>query len=483
MTKSLFFAAILLVPAAAHAQTAGCGSSPLSCQDLAAHDAAQYGVPQSMFLAQIQAESSFNPSVGCNSYGACGIAQFIPSTAAQFGIDPSDPVASLSAAAQYDAQLYQQSGSWSSAMTAYSGGLTAANPADYGPVFTAASAADGGVAGVTIGSGSPEPSATGGGSATVAITSVPQPLSQIFSFEWNEMVTNTQANVEGEVEAMQSMVASWLPFLYGLAGMALGLRWWLGDADINDAMRFVIRICIIVPMVAIGSPLYDQLILQPLIQWPGWWQSWVLQGIGGAGGGLQTPVSELDQIYNSVTSAGDAMAATASLWSPAHALGIFFTSTISDFVAFAGCAMMFLSKAGSTIGAFVVAVVGPIILPFAVFQTTRRMAFAWIGILGTFLLTMLATDILLALYQQNFTDLLNAMTITGTPDTDKPSVISLAMMVFVIGASVVVVAGAMAGIGGGVSVVRAGSAARWLSGEPVKDTIESGARAAGKAAL
>lgn len=84
----------------------------------AATDAAnQYGVPVSLFLGQIQQESSFNPNA--QNGPASGIAQFMPGTAAQFGINPYDPVASLNAAAQYDAQLYAQTGSWSGALQRY----------------------------------------------------------------------------------------------------------------------------------------------------------------------------------------------------------------------------------------------------------------------------------------------------------------------------------------------------------------------------
>src|ERR1700728_3819656 len=88
-----------------------------------------------MVLDHIQAESSFNPNVGSSSTGAVGIAQFEPATAASLGIDPTNPVQALHGAAEYDAQLYQQQGSWTGALTKYTGGLTPTNPADYGPVF------------------------------------------------------------------------------------------------------------------------------------------------------------------------------------------------------------------------------------------------------------------------------------------------------------------------------------------------------------
>jgi Transglycosylase SLT domain len=91
-------------------------------QDLAKAAAAKYGVPTSLFLAQIGQESAWNPSaVGPTTrYGTpVGLAQFMPGTAAQFHIDPYDPAQSLDAAAKYDAQLYQKTGSWTSALKSY----------------------------------------------------------------------------------------------------------------------------------------------------------------------------------------------------------------------------------------------------------------------------------------------------------------------------------------------------------------------------
>jgi hypothetical protein len=91
-------------------------------QDQAKAAAAKYGVPVNLFLAQIGQESAWNPSaVGPTTrYGTpVGIAQFMPGTAAQFHIDPYDPAQSLDAAAKYDAQLYQKTGSWTSALKSY----------------------------------------------------------------------------------------------------------------------------------------------------------------------------------------------------------------------------------------------------------------------------------------------------------------------------------------------------------------------------
>lgn len=83
--------------------------------------ARRHGVPVEGWVAQVWTESRFDPNV-CSPAGACGLAQFMPGTAADFGIDPFDPEASLDAGARYMRRLYDRYGSWSLAAAAYNWG-------------------------------------------------------------------------------------------------------------------------------------------------------------------------------------------------------------------------------------------------------------------------------------------------------------------------------------------------------------------------
>jgi type IV secretory pathway VirB6-like protein len=154
----------------AHAQ------SKADLQATATQAAQQYGVPTDLFLSQIQGESSFNPNIGCNKVGACGIAQFLPGTAQQFGVNTSDPTSSLYGAAQYDAQLFQQYGSWTTALTKYTGGLSPGNTAGnaaYAQAFTAAQQADSN--GITTVSATGQQVDFGGGTDTSITSSSTDP--------------------------------------------------------------------------------------------------------------------------------------------------------------------------------------------------------------------------------------------------------------------------------------------------------------------
>jgi hypothetical protein len=94
---------------------------PPNYRAIAAAAARKYGVPVDVFLAQIQQESGFRP-VATSSAGAQGIAQFMPATARQYGVNTADPVSSLQGAAHMDSDLIHRYGSVARALSAYNSG-------------------------------------------------------------------------------------------------------------------------------------------------------------------------------------------------------------------------------------------------------------------------------------------------------------------------------------------------------------------------
>ena len=78
-----------------------------SLQKLASYiitTANKYNLNPMVITAQLKQESGFNPLAG-SSAGACGIAQFIPSTAASFGIDPWDVEQAIEGQCKYMSSL------------------------------------------------------------------------------------------------------------------------------------------------------------------------------------------------------------------------------------------------------------------------------------------------------------------------------------------------------------------------------------------
>ncbi len=95
---------------------------PAQYRDAILRSAARWGVPPALMAGQLMAESGFDPNAGSPA-GAQGIAQFMPSTAAAYGLtDPYEPVAAIDAEAHLMSDLLRQFGSPELALAAYNAG-------------------------------------------------------------------------------------------------------------------------------------------------------------------------------------------------------------------------------------------------------------------------------------------------------------------------------------------------------------------------
>ena len=84
--------------------------------------AARWNVSAALLAAQLMAESNFNP-FAVSPAGAQGIAQFMPGTAASYGLDePFDPVAAIDAQAHLMSDLISRFGNPQLALAAYNAG-------------------------------------------------------------------------------------------------------------------------------------------------------------------------------------------------------------------------------------------------------------------------------------------------------------------------------------------------------------------------
>jgi soluble lytic murein transglycosylase-like protein len=84
--------------------------------------AQRWNVSAALLAAQLLAESNFNP-FAVSPAGAQGIAQFMPGTAASYGLaDPFDPVAAIAAQAHLMSDLIRQLGSPELALAGYNAG-------------------------------------------------------------------------------------------------------------------------------------------------------------------------------------------------------------------------------------------------------------------------------------------------------------------------------------------------------------------------
>jgi hypothetical protein len=95
---------------------------PARFRDPLIQSAAKWNVSAALLAAQLMAESNFDP-FAVSPVGAEGIAQFMPGTAASYGLqDPFDPVEAIDAQAHLMSDLITQFGSPELALAAYNAG-------------------------------------------------------------------------------------------------------------------------------------------------------------------------------------------------------------------------------------------------------------------------------------------------------------------------------------------------------------------------
>ena len=85
------------------------------------------GIPRGLLKKVLFQESRFREDIISGAKRspkkATGIAQFMPDTAKELGIDPTDPKQAIPAAGKYLSSLKKQTGSWEGAVAAYNWGI------------------------------------------------------------------------------------------------------------------------------------------------------------------------------------------------------------------------------------------------------------------------------------------------------------------------------------------------------------------------
>lgn len=107
--------------------TLGLWRPPQKYAGMIAQAEQQHGLPVDMLARLLWQESRYREDIITGKVrspaGALGIAQFMPATAREMGIDPLNPAQAIDGAARYLARLYRSLGTWTQALAAYNWGI------------------------------------------------------------------------------------------------------------------------------------------------------------------------------------------------------------------------------------------------------------------------------------------------------------------------------------------------------------------------
>ena len=443
-----------LFPAAASAQST---YTTAQLQALATQDAQQYGVPVQMFLDQIQAESSFNPNVGTSSAGAIGIAQFEPATAASLGIDPTNPVQALQGAAEYDAQLYQQQGSWTAALTKYTGGLTPTNPADYGPVFAdAANATANPTATATNGNGlsvSTSDGATTGtattGTPTVASGAAGALSLHPFTWAYNALIANVISQVNTSINQVETLASTPLTGVLVLMVIITGVHTMTGRISFAEYKSRILRTAFVVALVAPGSTYFTNWVEAPVLGLPAYFATQFTNAPMTTNGTAPSAATVLDAVFDATaTNATRIWSATPWVRMPYVALVLAVVLVISA----VSLTVVFLVFGVLTLLTLIMLCMAPVFILALLFRELDRFFRGFVDVMVTLLISLLAVDIVLGFFETVMLQLENSVYPGGQNYTDAMGMVGQAIVLGIMGYSIKYLTRLIERIGGGVSI-------------------------------
>ena len=479
--RAFLLALSVLLPGVAAAQTTA------ELQAIGQQAAAQSGVPWSVFEAQIQAESGWNPSVGCNSYGACGIAQFIPSTAASLGVNTADPASSLYGAAAYDAQLYQHNGSWVAALTAYSGGLTPANPGDYGPVFAAAIAA-GGAPTTTAAGGTAVTSAgedgltvtstvgTAGAATAGTAAAGGGVLDRPFEWAYQQLITGVIGQVNTSINQVETLANGPLSAILVLAVIVMGIGTLMGRMPIGEFKSQILRMAFVIAFVAPGNAFYQNWVENAVLGLP----TYFANGVALSGTASSTAVSTPARMFDAVYAATWANAEHIWHETPWSMKAVFIGMMLAVIlvVIIGTLISMFFVFAAITFLALVMLCVGPVFILALLFRGLDRFLRGFVDVMVTLLIMLLIIDIVLGFFMTIMVNLMATFAPGSAPNSDLPGFAGMAIVLVVMGYSMTHLARLVERVGGGVTIAL-DSAGYWMRGQALADAARLASRTAG----
>jgi hypothetical protein len=236
------------------------------------------------------------------------------------------------------------------------------------------------------------------GTATASVSDASSP----FSFLFNEYTNKISSPLQNQLATVQGMAVGPLTALIAISWMVLGVGVWGGRVDFGVMVNRTIRMALVVALSGAASTWYQNVIVATFDYLP----TWISQQILGSTGG--NPASGLDAAMHSFNA--DIPQINWNLpWGVPSAVGEIGLIAIAAGFMYGSLVIAFIVFMVTQILAGILLVIGPIVLPFALFDRTLGWVDRWLsslmGKMLTFLCTAIVVSLMLGVIQDAFQSL------------------------------------------------------------------------------
>lgn len=298
-----------------------------------------------------------------------------------------------------------------------------------------------GLNGVEVAAAGNLPAATNGTVMTTAeaaaIEASKQPgvLSHPFTWMNEKTLGAVQTGMTAQIDHMQQFTAKFLPWWLQFAVIGIGLAALFGGGGHGKAEKFVASVMIVMISVSVGSQMYQKIAIDPVMGLPGVWQQYIVNAFGVISS--DKPDAMMDAVFAGASAMEQRImkSAPTGISNLGDRVGLAITLGVGHYLIVFSLGCMWVSKAALTFASMIGLELGPLLIPFILFESTKFVFWNWVWLLVSALFGKLIVDLILGMYAGVMAQLLLSTSITGNPATDGPGFVAMVIIMLVLGIS------------------------------------------------
>ncbi len=268
---------------------------------------------------------------------------------------------------------------------------------------------------------------TASGSGPLNTTPNTSPTAKPYSYAYTLVIDGVSKDMNANLHHVQELVHPWLSGALALSIMVVAIGTMLGKISINGLVSHLIRISLVTAFVAPGSAPYTKYVVNVVLSLPSAFSA--AFGIPNA-----APVSLFDESYHVLWAITDTIISNTPL--TFSGVGIAIAAVLIYGFGVICLTALFIPFIGVNFLLLLMVELGAIAIVAALFRALDRWLMGYIDVLATLAVSLLAIDIVVAMYQRIIVQMMTGFVSTNVADKDIPAFGGLVLILFVMALTV-----------------------------------------------